>query len=103
LAVAPHLSHGCIRVEKAEDLAEWVLSDEPGWPRDRIVVAMQGSESIDVKLSQHIQLVTVYVTAVVLENDQVHFFEDIYGQDGAPDEELTETSVHSSPRKARVQ
>ena len=97
------LSHGCIRVEKAEDLAEWVLSDETGWPRDRIVEGMQGSESIDVKLSQHIQLVTVYVTAVVLENGQVHFFEDIYGQDGAPDEELTKTSVHSSPRKVRVQ
>jgi len=96
------LSHGCIRVEKAEDLAEWVLSDESGWSRDRIVEAMQGSESIDVKLSQHIQLVTVYVTAVVLENDEVHFFEDIYGYDGAPDEEPAETSVHSSPRQARV-
>jgi len=90
-------------VEKAKDLAEWLLRNERGWPRDRIVEAMQGSESIDVKLHQHIQLVTVYVTAVVLENDQVHFFEDIYGQDGTPDEEMTETSVHSSPRKARVQ
>jgi murein L,D-transpeptidase YcbB/YkuD len=73
-------------------LAEWMLSDEPDWQRDRIVEAMQGSESIDVKLSRHIQLVTVYVTAVVLENDEVHFFEDIYGKDGAPDEQLAETS-----------
>jgi L,D-transpeptidase YcbB len=73
-------------------LAEWMLSDEPDWQRDRIVEAMQGSESIDLKLSQHIQLVTVYVTAVVLENYEVHFFEDISGKDGAPDEQLTETS-----------
>jgi murein L,D-transpeptidase YcbB/YkuD len=85
------LSHACIRVEKAADLAAWALSNEPGWSRDRIVDAMQGSESIDVKLRQHIQLVTVYVTAVVLENDEVHFFEDIYGRDGVPDEELAKT------------
>jgi murein L,D-transpeptidase YcbB/YkuD len=37
-------SHGC--VEKPQDLAEWVLRDEPGWPRDRIGEAMIGPESI---------------------------------------------------------
>ena len=30
------LSHGCIRVEKPEDLAEWVLREQSGWSRDRI-------------------------------------------------------------------
>jgi murein L,D-transpeptidase YcbB/YkuD len=85
------LSHGCIRVERAADLAEWVLRDEPGWPRNRIVKAMHGSESLEVKLTQPIQLVTMYVTAVALENGEVHFFEDIYGEDDALDERLAES------------
>jgi murein L,D-transpeptidase YcbB/YkuD len=82
------LSHGCIRVEKAEDLAEWVLRDESGWSREQIVEAMQGSESIAVKLTQSIQVVTMYVTAMVLENGEVHFSEDIYGEDEALEQEL---------------
>ena len=75
------LSHGCIRVENAADLAEWVLRYETGWTRDRIVTAMHGSESIAVKIGRPIQVVTMYATAVVLENGEVHFFDDIYGED----------------------
>jgi len=81
-------SHGCIRVEKPEDLAEWVLRDESGWPRYRIGEAMMGSESITVKLKRPIQVVTTYVTAVVLDNGEVHFYDDIYGKDAALEEEL---------------
>jgi murein L,D-transpeptidase YcbB/YkuD len=90
------LSHGCIRVERAEDLAEWVLRDEPGWSRDRIVEAMQGSESIAIRLTQRIQLVTMYVTAMVLENGEVHFFEDIYREDEALEKELAEAAARPS-------
>jgi len=84
-------SHGCIRLERAEDLAEWVLRHESGWPRDRIVAKMQGTESISVKLKHPIPVMTMYVTAVVLENGEVHFFEDIYALDAALENELAET------------
>jgi murein L,D-transpeptidase YcbB/YkuD len=84
------LSHGCIRVERPEDLAEWVLRDESGWPRDRIIKAMQGSETIAVTLKRPIQLVTTYVTAVPLENGEVHFFNDIYREDESLDKELAD-------------
>ena len=47
-------SHGCIRLEKAEDLAEWVLREESGWRQDRIVAAMQGTETVSVKLKRPI-------------------------------------------------
>jgi murein L,D-transpeptidase YcbB/YkuD len=82
------LSHGCIRVERAADLAEWVLRDEPGWSSDRILKAMHGSESITVMLTRPIQVVTMYVTAVVLENSEVQFFDDIYGEDQALEQKL---------------
>lgn len=86
------LSHGCIRVERAADLAEWVLREESGWPRDRIVKAMHGSESISVTLTRPIQVVTMYVTAVALDNGEVHFFDDIYGED-----EILERRLAASP------
>jgi len=74
-------SHGCIRLERAQNLAEWVLREESGWRQDRVVAAMEGTESISVRLKATIPVTTIYVTAVVTENGEVHFFEDIYGED----------------------
>jgi murein L,D-transpeptidase YcbB/YkuD len=93
------LSHGCIRVERPEDLAEWVLHDEGGWSRDSVIDAMQGCESLAVKLNRPIQLVTMYVTAVTLENGEVHFFEDIYGEDAALDKELARVTPGQSSHR----
>ena len=81
-------SHGCIRVEKPEELAEWVLREQSGWSRDRIEAAMQGTESISVKVKRPIQMVTMYSTATVMKNGEVHFFQDIYGEDAALEKEL---------------
>ena len=82
------LSHGCIRVEKPEDLADWVLRGQSGWSRDRVVKAMQGTESISVRVKRPIQVVLMYATAVVMSNGEVHFFRDIYGEDQALEKEL---------------
>jgi murein L,D-transpeptidase YcbB/YkuD len=82
------LSHGCIRVERAAELAAWVLREQPGWSAERIAAAMEGTDSVLVKLSQPIQLVTVYATAVVLDNGEVHFFDDIYREDEAFEKEM---------------
>jgi len=83
-------SHGCIRLERAEDLAEWVLREESGWPRDRITAAILGAESITVRLKQPIPVTIMYATAVAFENGEVHFFEDIYGEDAVLEKELAE-------------
>jgi len=82
------LSHGCIRVEKPDDLAEWVLRGQSGWSRDRVVEAMQGTESISVRVKRPIQVVLMYATAVVMSNGEVHFFRDIYGEDQALEKKL---------------
>jgi len=82
------LSHGCIRVEQPEDLAEWVLRGQAGWSRDRILSAMHGTEPISAKVKRPIQVVTTYSTAVVMKNGEVHFFPDIYGEDAAFEKEL---------------
>jgi murein L,D-transpeptidase YcbB/YkuD len=81
-------SHGCIRVEKPEELAAWVLHGQPGWSRDRVEKAMRGTESIAVTVKRPIQIVLMYVTAVVTNNGEVHFFRDIYGEDQVLAKEL---------------
>ncbi|HEV2200123.1 MAG TPA: L,D-transpeptidase family protein [Bryobacteraceae bacterium] len=74
-------SHGCIRVEKPEELAAWVLRDKPEWTPERIHEAMTGEQTIQVTLDRPIPVLVVYATAVALANGEVRFLEDIYQQD----------------------
>jgi murein L,D-transpeptidase YcbB/YkuD len=76
-------SHGCIRVEDPAGLAEWVMSDLPGWSRDAIVAAMKGpSSNRRIDLPEPIQVVIFYTTVIVQPEDgAVHFADDIYGHD----------------------
>jgi murein L,D-transpeptidase YcbB/YkuD len=76
-------SHGCIRLEKPADLAAWVLRDNPGWTPERIHAAMNGSTTQQVNLAHPIPVLIVYATVVVLEDNLVHFYDDIYGHDAA--------------------
>ncbi len=76
-------SHGCIRVEKPEELALWVLAGVAGWDPDRVRAAEKGADSFRVSLDRPIPVLIVYGTAVVRPDGQVQFFEDIYGHDAA--------------------
>jgi len=77
------LSHGCIRVEDPGALAAWVLRDEPGWTPARIREAMNGTETVTVKLAEPLSVLLQYGTAAVKEGGEVRFFEDIYSRDAA--------------------
>lgn len=74
-------SHGCIRLEKPEELAAWVLRENPEWTPDRIHDAVHGGKTFEVKLDRPIPVLIVYATAVALANGEVHFLDDIYGLD----------------------
>jgi len=76
-------SHGCIRVEDPFVLASWVLRGTPGWTKERIQEAMGGDRTVRVDLAEPVPLLIVYGTAVVLENGEVHFYDDIYAYDAA--------------------
>ncbi len=81
-------SHGCIRAEKPQQLAEWVLRHQADWTPQRIADAMNGAKTIYVSLDKPIPVLIVYATAVVLVSGEVRFFEDIYGQDAQLEERL---------------
>jgi murein L,D-transpeptidase YcbB/YkuD len=78
-------SHGCIRVQKPEDLAVWVLanSSTPGdWDADKVHDAMTGTDdNHQVNLKTPLPIVIFYVTAIAAEDGHTHFFEDLYGYD----------------------
>jgi murein L,D-transpeptidase YcbB/YkuD len=77
-------SHGCIRVENPVDLTTWVLRNNPGWDKARVESAMQtGKDNTQVNLVKPIPVLILYGTAVVDDEGEVHFFEDIYGHDAA--------------------
>ena len=77
-------SHGCIRVEKPAELAAWLLRDQPEWTLEKVRAAMQsGPDNQQVNLSMPLPVVIVYLTAIVEEDGQVYFFNDIYGHDSA--------------------
>ncbi len=81
-------SHGCIRVADPVGLAEWVLPREAGWTRDRIIAAMNGTESLRVDLARPIPVILFYLTAMP-QNGALHFADDIYGHDARLDRYLS--------------
>jgi murein L,D-transpeptidase YcbB/YkuD len=74
-------SHGCVRVERPEELAAYVLRDQPEWTAERIREAMHAGEERTVKLRESIPVFIGYWTARVAPDGLVQFREDVYGVD----------------------
>jgi murein L,D-transpeptidase YcbB/YkuD len=82
-------SHGCIRVEKPAELAAWLLRDQPKWTLEKVKAAMDsGPDNQQVNLSSPVPVVIAYLTAIVEENGEVYFYDDIYGLDGVLNDAL---------------
>lgn len=75
-------SHGCIRLERPQDLAEWVLRDQDEWTPERIGTAMSADAPTRVDLETPLPVILFYTT-VMSDERQPHFFDDIYGHDEA--------------------
>jgi len=70
-------SHGCIRVEKPAELAQWAL----GWPADRVSEAMQnGKDNHQINLPKKIPVYIVYYTTYVSDG-KLYFGNDLYDRD----------------------
>jgi murein L,D-transpeptidase YcbB/YkuD len=70
-------SHGCIRLEKPDELAEWVL----GWPADKVQQAMRdGPDDHSVKVPKKIPVFITYFTTYI-NNGQLYFGNDLYSRD----------------------
>jgi len=74
-------SHGCVRVENPQKLAEFVLKNQAGWNTERIEKAMQAQKMQRVVLNQPVPVLFFYTTAFFDQQNQLVFYPDIYGQD----------------------
>jgi murein L,D-transpeptidase YcbB/YkuD len=88
-------SHGCIRVEEPAELAAWLLKDQSKWTLESIKAAMQsGPDNHQVNLTRPVPVVIVYLTAIVEENGEVYFYNDIYGLDGILNDALAKNQTN---------
>lgn len=92
-------SHGCVRVERPSDLAGWLLRDQKApdgqnWTAASAQAAMQsGPDNKTVLLAHPVPVLILYVTAIVEDDNTVHFYPDIYGHD----KELNEVLAKGTP------
>ena len=71
-------SHGCIRLEKPAEMAQWVL----GWTPEQVKNAMEtGPDDRRVNLKQKVPVYIVYFTTFTRDG-RLYFGNDLYGRDG---------------------
>lgn len=74
------VSHGCVRLAQATDLARMLLEGEPGWSPERMAEVLAGDETRAVTLSEPVPVFIGYFTAYPT-NIGMAFRPDVYGWD----------------------
>ncbi|HWM91361.1 MAG TPA: L,D-transpeptidase family protein [Thermoanaerobaculia bacterium] len=74
-------SHGCVRLERPVQLAEYLLRDNPDWRGTRLREAIVSGEQRSIKLPKKLPVHILYFTAWVEDNGAIHFRKDVYGHD----------------------
>jgi len=74
-------SNGCIRIERPLELAALLLRDPERWTVATLEQAIATGETQTIRLEPEVPIYLMYLTALVQE-DRVHFYEDIYDRDG---------------------
>lgn len=74
------VSHGCVRLEKALDLARLLLNRIDGWDPSKVDEALASRDTQSVALKQPVPVRIYYWTAWIA-GDHVSFRDDIYGWD----------------------
>jgi len=79
-------SHGCVRVENPDQLAQFVLKNQLS--KEEIDDAFQAQKNRRVTLKKSIPVMFFYTTAFVDHNEHLSFYEDIYAYDDVLKEKL---------------
>jgi murein L,D-transpeptidase YcbB/YkuD len=87
-------SHGCTRIEKPLELAEYLLKDSPDWSREKILAAIEDGKELEVRIPRPLNVHFIYLTAWVDGNDTLQFRNDVYGRDRVLSEALGEKPVY---------
>jgi murein L,D-transpeptidase YcbB/YkuD len=90
-------SHGCIRIEKPLELAEYVLKGDPRWTKDGIEAAIKKGSTREVRLPRPLDVYVVYVTAWVDKDGSAEFRDDVYGRDAVLYDALVQNPAQPHP------
>jgi murein L,D-transpeptidase YcbB/YkuD len=75
------VSHGCVRLARALDLAQLLLSTQAGWTPERMQAALASGDTTAVTLDRPVQVMLTYMTAFAQRDGHVGFRPDVYGWD----------------------
>lgn len=85
-------SHGCIRLEKPGEFAQWVL----GWPADKVQQAMNaGADNHSVPVKPKIPVYIAYFTTY-MNDGQLFFGNDLYRRDNELAPKMAEAATPSA-------
>jgi len=85
-------SHGCIRIEKPLELAEYVMKDAPGWTQEKLLAAIKKGAEQAILTPHPLDVHFLYLTAWVDEEGVLQFRNDVYKRDKQLDEALRKKS-----------
>jgi murein L,D-transpeptidase YcbB/YkuD len=90
-------SSGCIRVEQAYALADYLLSDDPHWTPKKLRKTIEKERQSVVHLAHPIPVHLQYMTAWVDPDGTLQFREDIYQRDEKLDHALRNRTPYPLP------
>ncbi|PZF74788.1 L,D-transpeptidase family protein [Taibaiella soli] len=76
-------SHGCIRVQEPEKLANFLLRNDSSWTPEKINAAMNAGKEQYVTLKKTVPVYIGYFTAFVDSKGKINFRKDIYSKDAS--------------------
>ena len=86
-------SHGCIRLNEPEKLAQFLLRNDSSWTESAITSAMNKGKEKYVTLKAPVQVFIGYFTAWVDSKGELNFRDDIYGHDVRMAEKIFEKGL----------
>jgi murein L,D-transpeptidase YcbB/YkuD len=84
-------SHGCIRLENALAVAEFLLIEDSEWDQQKLETAIENNLQKTIYLSQSVPISIVYFTVWVDASSTIQFRKDIYGMDSILDSEMAKS------------
>ena len=89
------VSHGCVRLARALDLAQALLATEAGWSSERINAVLASGETTEVKLATPVPVFLNYLTAYPTPVGMA-FRPDVYGWDSEVLRRLDAAGPHAA-------
>jgi murein L,D-transpeptidase YcbB/YkuD len=88
-------SHGCVRLEKPEDLARLLLKTTPEWPDTQIDTTLASGKTVRAQVAVPVKVYLLYWTAFATPNGTMSFREDPYKWDGVLANKIAARSAKS--------